>query len=99
MAAHLLEPSVENPNVTRLVPALPRQFQPQLPGSVRIVDQTLRCNVDAGDLIAHVTVDHFTPGGVGKAVLLGPLHVAAHDGEATVARGFFAEPELTELEV
>ena len=50
------EPAQEEPGVARLVPALARQLHAQLPGSIGKVDDGLGGDLEALELVVHVSV-------------------------------------------
>ena len=92
----LAQPALEDRHVARLVPALPGELQPQLPGRVGELGQALGRDVEAGDLVAHVAV-HGLPQGprVGPVVLV-HLGVPEDHVEAGVAGRRLAQREVPE---
>src|SRR5204862_8029762 len=93
VAADIDQPPVERRDVPRLVPALPLELHAKSPRSLGKIDEALRGDVEAGDLVRHVAVDHLPARFVAKTFVLVHLGFESDDLEARVARRLFAHFE------
>src|SRR5438105_14546309 len=90
---------MENGNVARFVPALPRQLHAQRPRSLRKIDETLSGDVEAGNLVAHVPVNELATRDVVRPLVFVQFCVTANDLEARVACRLSAQPDAFFLDI